>query len=224
MYRIGHKKRRTRHHIYVLAVFVSIISVIGAATYWYIYVHSSTTVISQTKPSSQIFDPNNTQANLRINTPLYTMELPHAWKQISENRDTRYSSIQWQMQSGLQNRWIELYTDRIPPGMPFNKIIPISITNNRITSDAISDNCVKFTATTNASQKVPSKWQDASFLCDMSNKTDNIIGVSDKVSGTQFSLSGKLSGPHTYMFVYTDRGIPEDETPIKTALSTLLPK
>ncbi len=192
---------------------------------WYLSTRPAPTTIQQTAASSREFDPNNKEKNIKIDNTLYTMELPAEWKEIAVNRDTRYNSTQWQMQSGGKNRWIELFTDKLPPEMSFNKIIPVEIKGREIEVGTISDNCAKFTPfISQYNLKVASKWQDANFLCDLSNKTDNIIGVSDKTTGTALVLTGSTKGKHTYMFVYTDRGIPEDNQPLLTALQSLSPK
>lgn len=224
MYKIGQVKRYSRRRI--LKSLLILVPLTGAIVALGLYAlnRSSPTVIKQTSASSQVFDPSDTKNNIKIDTPLYTMQLPSDWKKISENKDTRYSSIVWQMQSGIKNRWIELYTDRIPTDLPVNKVIPITITDNKISPETLSENCAKFTPANGTNYKVPSRWQNATFLCDLSNKTDNIIGVSDIGMGAIFSLTGKTQGTHTYMFIYTDRGIPEDQEPIMTALKTLTPK
>lgn len=224
MYKIGHRKRNIRHHVYVISLFVTIFVGVVAAGTFYISNTAEHPTIDQAIPVTRSFDPNNAKRNLKIDTDLYTMELPSDWKQISQNADTRYTSTKWEVQSGIKNRWIEVFTDRIPPDMAFNRIIPVVITGKTIARETTSDNCSKFTPkTSDAVLKVPSKWQYATFLCDLSNATDNIVGVADK-SGTTLSLTGGVRGTHSYMFVYTDRGIPEDQTPISTALKTLIPK
>lgn len=224
-YRIGRKKRNTTHHIYVLMVLALIAISASVGSVWYLSSHSTDTTINQVATTNEEFDPSGTKNNIKISTSLYTMELPANWKQISTNRDSRYNSVQWQMQSDGKNRWIELYTDKLPLDTPFNKIIPVSIKGNEISIDTESDNCAKFTIkTSDANLKVSSKWQDAAFLCDLSNKTDNIVGVSDKVTGVALHYTGITQGEHSYMFVYTDRGIPEDQNPIMTALKSLAPK
>ncbi|MDB5182455.1 MAG: hypothetical protein JWO47_239 [Candidatus Saccharibacteria bacterium] len=225
MYRIGHKKRNTKHHIYVLSAFV-LLSIIGSiALFWFVYYRTASTSIKQTTGSKQLFNPGNDNKPLKIDTDLYTMQLPSDWKQIATNEDTRYNSIKWEMQSGAKNRWLELYTDRLPTDTAFNRIITVNIIDNVPSLETVSDNCSGFTPkVSDANLKVPSRWQGANFLCDLSNATDNVIGVSDKATGTALHFTGPKKGLHTYMFVYTDRGIPEDESPIITAIKTLLPK
>ncbi len=224
MYRIGHRKKRIRHHVVVISLVVFVIAAVTGSIFWLLLLRSDVTYIEQTEPGTQTFDPEEANKNVKIDTPLYTMELPKDWKQISQNKDDRYASTEWQLQTGMSNRWIELYTDRIPPEKVFNKIIPVTISNNVIVPEAASDNCIKFTQSSSTSLIVASKWQNAPFLCDFSHWNDNIVGVSEKNKGTVFSLTGPSKGTHTYMFVYTDRGIPEDSQPIITALSTLRPK
>jgi hypothetical protein len=224
MYKIGHRKKNIKHHFYILSTLILATLLIATAIWWYLSQTKKPTIV-QTAPSNQQFNLDKTLANVKIDNALYTLELPNGWKQTSINRDTRYDSTQWQMQNGSKNRWIELYTDRIPTDTAFNKILPVSIQNNEVIIDTLSDNCSKFTNKINDTNlKVISKWQNAPFLCDLSNMTDNIIGVSDKTSGVGLSFTGTTTGKHTFMFVYTDRGIPEDEQPIKTALQTLAPK
>jgi len=224
MYKIGHREKKIRHHLGAVVVLLVITFGIIATVFWYFGLRADKTSIKQANVGSQVFDPNNSKNNIKIDTALYTVELPSDWKKIAENRDTRYTSVQWQMQSGIKNRWIEIYTDRLPDDLSFNKIIPVSVSSNRIVSEAVSENCVKFTPSAGNTLKVSSKWQDAPFLCDMSNKTDNIIGVSEKNVGPVFTLTGPKQGTHKYEFVYTDRGIPEDENPIIVALDSLTPK
>lgn len=224
MYRIGHRKKRIRHHIGIISLAVFIIAAISGGVFWYMAIYREASVVEQAEPSVQTFDPAETNKNVKIDTAFYTMELPKDWKQISQNKDDRYTSTAWQLQSGMKNRWIEIFTDRIPSDSVFNKIIPVTISSNLISPEAASDNCIKFTQASTTSLHVASKWQNAPFVCDFSNWNDNIIGVSEKNKGVVFSLTGPEKGTHSYMFIYTDRGIPEDANPITTALSTLRPK
>lgn len=224
MYKIDHRKRHIKHHLFVLFIFVVAVGAVSVAGWWALG-QSTEPEIKQAAASQQSFDPANTKSNLKIDTPLYTMELPPSWKQIAANRDTRYPSIQWQLQSGSKNRWLEVYSDTLPTDMAFNKIMPVSIKDNEVIVDTLSENCSKFTPKKSETNlKVLSKWQNAEFLCDLSNYTDNIIGVSDKTTGVSLSYTGKTRGKHIYMFVYTDRGIPEDNAPLTTALQSFSPK
>jgi len=225
MYRIGHKKRNIKHHFYVLFSFVLLSAGFGIGLFWFINRHTAPTTIQQTKANSEVFDPSHTNNPLKISTETYFMQLPSDWKQIAVNKDSRYNSIEWQQQSGAKNRWLILYTDKLPKDIAFNRIIPVTIKDNEITLETVSDNCYGFTPkVSDANLKTPSKWQGANFLCDLSNYTDNVIGVSDKSTGTTLHFTGKTKGEHTYMFVYTDRGIPEDQSPIITALRSLSTK
>lgn len=224
MYKLGHRKKNIKHHFYIFVTLLLATLLIAIVVWWYLS-QTKTPTITQATSSTHAFDPGNTKENIKIDNALYTMELPAGWKQTSTNRDSRYNSTQWQMQDGSKNRWIELYTDRLPVDTAFNKILPVTIVNNEVIIDTLSDNCSKFTTkTSEANLKVMSKWQNAPFLCDLSNMTDNIIGVSDKTTGVSLSYAGIATGKHSFMFVYTDRGIPEDEQPIKIALQTLAPK
>ncbi len=224
MYRIGHRKKRIRHHIGVIIAALVVVIVLGSGIFWLVFVRNDSTVVEQTAPSTQTFDPQEKSKNIKIDTPLYTMELPKDWKQISQNKDDRYTSTEWQLQTGMKNRWIELFTDRMPTDKVFNKIIPINVQNNIISSEATSDNCVKFTPASSTSLQVASKWQNAPFVCDFSNWNDNVVGISEKNKGVVFTLTGPQMGAHSYMLIYTDRGIPEDSNPVTTALTTLRPK
>lgn len=204
--------------MFFLLLVVAIICTIG---YLYLEHFGNKTEIQQTEVSSHKYDPGDSKNNTKIDAEFYTVQLPPDWKQISHNRDTRYISTQWQK----GNRILELFTDSMPTDTAFNRIIPVSIENNVITAGSMSDNCSEFTPkTSDINLKVPSKWDNSSFLCDLSNWSDNIVGVSDRVTGTTLKLTGKTKGMHTYMFIYTDRGIPEDSYPLTTAISTLVPK
>lgn len=199
--------------------------VIMFGIYLFINYRTTTTTIRQSQPSTKEYTPKNGSSSIKINAEFYTMQLPNDWKQLSVNKDSRYSSTEWQLQSGGKNRWLTLYTDRLPTDTAFNRILPVTTKDNTITAGTLSDNCSNFTTKiSDTNLKTPSKWQKANFLCDLSNATDNVIGVSDRTSGTALSLTGITKGTHTYMFVYTDRGIPEDETPLTLALQSLRTK
>ncbi len=225
MYRIGDKKRNTKHHVKVMVLFVLLSVSISAGLYMYLNHYASTSSIKQASPSTQLFKPGSTNNPLRIDNDIYSMQLPSDWKQISVNKDSRYSSLEWQLESGGKNRWLILYTDRVPADIAVNKVIPVATSGNDIVPDTVSDNCSGFTRKiSDANLKTPSKWQGANFLCDLSNATDNVVGVSDKITGTTLTLSGPVKGKHSYVFIYTDRGIPEDQIPITMALESFAPK
>jgi len=225
MYRFGERQQQSHgHHFFVLVgIFLLCIGILAGAG-WYIYKHATTT-IDQAAPSTQNFVPENKKENIKVDTALYAMELPADWKQKSVNKDDRYTSIEWELQTGGKNRWITIYTDRVPIDMAFNSILAVTTTKNTIATLTKSENCSKFTPKqTEGNLKVLSKWQDAAFLCDLSNTNDNAIGVSSAEMGTSIKLTGPTQGTHTYLFHYLDRGVPEDTNPLMVAVHSFRPK
>jgi hypothetical protein len=226
MYTFGRRKKNIKIHLYrvtILLLLSILIAVPGV-----IYLNSRPNKKAEIKNISEknvVFDPVKSDQNIKVQTDLYSMELPNDWKQISTNKDPRYSSIEWQWNAKTKNRTLEIFVDRYPTNMPLNKIMPVTVQSNSFTPDSESDNCSKFTnKISDANLKVPSKWQDVPFLCDLDNTVDNIVGVGTINEGVYITLNSPTKGSHKYMFIYTDRSIPENDDPLKTALRTFAVK
>ena len=226
MYKLGRKKRYIKKH-FLRAIIIVILSVM-LVLIGLIYLYKSTnkdTKITSIVERNKVFDPAKSNNNLKVNTDYYTLELPNDWKQISANKDPKYNSIEWEWQSQMRNRALEIYVDRYPTNKALNKITPVSVINNSLIPDPVSENCSTFTTkVSDTNLKVLSKWHDVTFLCDLDNIIDNVIGVGTTTDGEEISLTGRLKGPHNYMFLYTDRSVPENHNALNTALKSFTVK
>jgi len=222
MYKIGKRKRNVKKYFYALLglAFLSALVIVGIIIFLN-FQPSKATEINNIAEKNNAFDPTKSNNSLKVDTAYYTMELPSDWKQLSVNKDPRYSSIEWGWDAKTKNRSLEIYVDNYPLNKPFNKIVPVSIQGNVFTLDTMSENCSKFTSkTASLDLHVQSKWQDVSFICDLDNTIDNIIGIGTTSDGVILPMTGPQSGAHKYMFVYTDRSIPDSNNPLITALQS----
>lgn len=232
MYKIGKHNRHWKRKFFVISSLLIISAIIVGGIALLLRENAKGVVeVQDSGAQSRAFVPANQQTRLNINEPTFTMQLPGDWREISRNKDSRYQSIEWQWQDKIKNRWLTIYIDRIPADMVFNRLMPVEIdSESTLVFGTMSDNCLKFSGAGNPSTsekkitKVLSKWQNVEFWCDMDNTVDNVVGVGNDVDGTIMNLKGPSSGNHKYLFVYTDRSVPENQDALQLALQTFAAK
>ena len=231
-YHYGHKpaKRRPRKALVILVCSILLICLVVGLIYLDLRKHVSPSVEGETRTVSQVLNENSQQ--ITIDEPFYTFELPGDWKEIERDANNHYTSIKWQATiPGKDNRWLELFIDRIPLNRPLNRLVAVSAQGNELRFSDISDNCSNFTIggtfdTSVASGLKPTltKWNKVDFLCNLPRVTDNEVGTGSEGSMNSVTVAGRNKGSHKYFFVYTDRNFQPDYNILYDALKSFRAK
>lgn len=216
----------------IALVFVIILAVLASAAGLFVYIdmqeNSSVAVQGKSQVVAQAVSPENKR--LVVDHPLFTMELPQDWKEISRQNISLEQSITWQAtKKNYENRMLTLYIDRIPPNLAVNKIMTVEVQSNQLAVGDVSDNCVNFTSggamnpAAGTGYDKPAKWGGVDFICEMGSTIDNQIGVGSKSGMNQIAVTG-TKGLHKYFFIYTDRNIQPDNSILRDALGSFKAK
>lgn len=211
-YRLGrgsrkHVKRRAWRVISVL-LFVGLVGVCGLVLW--LFMNASTEEVTQPQTITHEYVAPEETGKLFEETN-FSLRLPDDWK--LQSRDTTiYNYYKFQAtQKNADNRWLEIYIDKFPTDIAFNRLLPVRVESDSfVLAGAVSDNCVKFTdkaLMTGSSGTAPSKWAEVSFSCDIARSSRNLVGVGAIGQGQQVVLTGQKTGKHTYVFIYTDHNI-----------------
>ena len=204
-------RRRPRKALVVLVSFLLLVGLIGAIIYMDLRKHADSGVEGESRTVGQALD-GGLQPTV-IDEPNYYLELPGEWKETGRNTNIFYTSISWQsMQKGEENRYLTLYTDRIPTDLPFNRLVALKAQGTGLSFSDVSDNCASFTVggTFNTGLAVKlkptiTKWDKVDFMCNLPRVTDNEVGTGSEGMANAVSVTGPTKGVHTYFFLYTDR-------------------
>ncbi|MBA3758233.1 hypothetical protein H0X10_01205 [Candidatus Saccharibacteria bacterium] len=217
-YNYGHKqaKRRPRKALVVLFSSLTLIGLIGGIMYFDLRKNVGSGVEGESRVVSQVLSDNAGQ--ITIDEPNYSLELPSDWKETGRNTNNLYTSITWQATTkGKDNRWLTLYMDRIPLDTPVNRIVTLTVQDNTLKFNDVSDNCASFTVggtfnTGQASTLKPAltKVNKVDFICNLPRVNDNEVGTGTEGSVNSVTVTGPSKGTHKYFFLYTDRNFQPD--------------
>lgn len=160
----------------------------------------------------------------------FTIRLPEDWQLNGHSDESLYNKYTFQATAkNKDNRWLEVYVDRVPENLSFNRILPVFINENRfVVASSVSDNCTEFTGDKAAKPEpsvrtIPAKWQGVTFDCDMANYIRNVVGVGSPENGHNLPLSGPTGAKHIFYFVYIDHNINPDYQILERALESFTP-
>lgn len=230
MYRIGkHHHTRFKRAVWTI-IALSIVLGIGAGVY-FAYKIFTTTETTATLPAAVVheFAPPATADRL-FDEEHFAIRLPEDWQLKSSGNTGRYNIYSFQAtQKHKDNRWLEVYVDRVPTNMSFNRLLPVYIHENRfVVASSVSDNCMDLTeqkATNSAAEEtVQLKWQGVSFTCDITNNLRNVVGVGSSENGQNLPLVSSSGVKHVFYFVYIDHNISPDYQILERAIESFEPK
>jgi hypothetical protein len=219
---------RRRVALVVMSFMGVIVGAAGLLVYIDMQQNGSATVQGTSQTIVQAASADNKK--LFVSDPLFELELPGDWKEISRQNSVTERSITWQAtKKDYDNRTLKLYIDKIPANIAVNKILPVTVTGTQLLPGDMSDNCITFTSggTMNPDagkgHDKPAKWMGVDFICEMGTTIDNQIGVGSTAGVNQISVKGSKE-THKYFFVYADRNIRPDSSILKDALSSFKAK
>lgn len=184
--------------------------------------------VTTTKPQAIVKEFAPPEDNLRVfEQGGFSIKLPKDWKYQGYDNRGQYNRHSWQAtEKNADNRWLEIYVDRVPTNRAFNRLLPVVVDENKvIVAGSVSDNCTAFTGSQGANRpssvkSLVAKWQGVTFNCDMANYARNVVGVGTPESGTTVRVPG-ASGERAFVFVYIDHNISPDYQILEKALASL---
>jgi hypothetical protein len=230
MYRLGrgtHKKIKRKLWLGIVLVLVMLFGAGGFFTVQLL--HESEPSITTPKAITREYAPEAINDSKAFDQQLFTVSLPNDWL-LKEHTTEPYNLYSFQAtKKNADNRFLEIYVDKLPPDRPYNRLMPVSVDNNKIiVTGSVSDNCTTFTGPQGANQaaapkvdSLPAKWQGVDFKCDMANYSRNVVGVGAAAAGSKLPLLGATSGKHTFYFIYIDHNVNPDYQILEEALSSL---
>jgi len=228
MYRLGRRsKKHTKRKVWFLILLLLL--VIAGAVGFFVYkvLSEPDETITTTQAITREYAPPQGEDAKEFNQGIYTITLPSDWVFKGHN-ETPYNMYSYQAtKKNADNRWLEVYVDKVPNDVAFNRLLPVIIENNKIVvTGSVSENCVEFTGPQGnpSAAGVPAlaaKWQGVDFMCDMSNYTRNVVGVGTVASKHNIALAGPTAGQHVFYFKYIDHNISPDYQILEKALESL---
>jgi hypothetical protein len=225
MYTVDHRvrERRSKRPLIVTIILVTLLA-LAAAAWVYMDTRNSSEVTTsdQTPIVSKLTDDKDLKV---FEGPGYTLELPSDWEPGAKVSNTVLDFVEFKMGKEPKDRKLTIYKDKLPGDLAMNKLLPVILNKNKLTPGLVSDNCSTFTGLdvkpgAPKQEKMPSKWQDVAFICDMGNVTRNVIGTGTAEHGIQVPLTGETSGTHTYFFLFNDQNTRADATVLIDAIKT----
>lgn len=232
VYRYDH--RSAKHHRTAIVIIVVVVLLIAPIVYFVyrdIVSNSSSVVDGQTKVVGQVVGGDDT-GGFKVDEPLFSMTLPSDWKQTGRFTSTTEQSITWQAgKKNEDNRWLKLYIDTIPADIAVNRMLPVTVNGDSLTTGDVSDSCATFTGggTLDAQKATllrpaPAKWQGVDFICNLPSVVENQVGVAAVGGVNKIVIEGPTKGTHTYFFVYTDHNIQPNYTILSDAVESFRAK
>jgi hypothetical protein len=210
-------KRQRRHKVFMrFMLFVTPFFVVIGLLVWFILFRSVDTTTNFARSGAQVATVK--PATKELTTDLFKISLPTTWESLGKKNpfsDEVFYEFQ-STQKDYDNRWLRVYVDTFPKDYPLNRLMPISIVENRIVPGALSDECSSFTGAPldartgqTGGQNWTAKWQGIDFICDMT-KASNKSGTASAEEGYGVKLRSGDGVPRKYFFVYIDQNIRPD--------------
>ncbi|MGH7241623.1 MAG: hypothetical protein ACREGB_04985 [Candidatus Saccharimonadales bacterium] len=223
MYRLGEREHRHRKLYFWLSVFTLI--VIGCYFGARHFLKSNTeTSGSPVKVTNVAFSQPKTQ---KVDTPLFTMDIPAGWKPRVDRYDIPLPAYSWQGSSGEdRSRWLSVYIDASVADFAVNRALHVEANGPLMNIiSAVSDNCTSYTGAANTqTSRTPAKWENIDFICDSGNYERDVVGTVSSAGMNNVTITGVVKGAHHYFFTYTDDSSQSDYTIFTSALKTFTAK
>lgn len=223
MYRLGKQtdKHRRGRHIAIAIVLLVFSSVI-------IYGLMNLRIAPQQEirnanPVSKGYK-SNTEAKVVIDKPLFRLELPSGWREITNNKDSPTAPKFSFRSPSSQAQMLDLYIDYTPVNMAVNRAIAVSAQGDGLAYDNVSENCTTFTDSSLKNPQTgnaPAKWQTTNFICDMANYARAVVGTMSTDGINQVTVTGATAGTRKVFITYTDNNISPNYSTLYEILGSL---
>lgn len=213
MYRVG----KPTHRYQKIIRFFAIIALIGGfvfAAYWLMSLRVEPKAEISNSPPVKTTAKTDEAEWIKIDKPLFTMELPNGWKEqpLPRGLPEPLPKYVFQKSTHVAQR-LDIYIDDLPYNLAVNQAIVVTGQGDRLSHDRVSDNCTTYTdaALKNpVTATAPGKWQGTAFICDMGKTQHQVVGTMSTEGVNQFSLTGESAGTRKLFFRYEDTDVSPD--------------
>ncbi len=166
------------------------------------------------------------EATVRLDEPLFTMELPADWTLLERRNEDYINAYIWRStKKGADDRKLTLHINIMPAEHKLVRMQPLTVNGDKFMLGNVSDDCVNFAGGAGRTQASPSgnapfeaKWENVTFMCDPIT-TNQTIGT-----GTVEGGIAARAGRSTFFFFYEDHNIKPDNTILRRALESFRAK
>lgn len=229
MYIANQRQKKINVWIYIKYIFiVFILFVVLALIIWYIFIRNNDSSssnfskvgveVAEVKPETKV-----------ITNELFKMTFPTTWE-LNGKKNPYSNQVYYEYQNKLKNydnRMLKVYVDVFPSDFPINKLLPISVINNKIIPNELSEDCHTFNGAPMAlndgqvkASTWHAKWQGVSFICDMQSLQQNNVGTASLEEGYGVTIANKNGNKHKYFFVYIDHNVRPEYSIMKNAIES----
>lgn len=156
---------------------------------------------------------------IKINEPLFTMELPADWVLKKRVQESYVNFYEWNAtKQGGNDRRLLLHIDIMPSSYKLTRLQPLTVNGNGFSLGNISGHCIEFAKDASTVQRaqsnapVEAKWENVLFLCDPI-KANQTVGTGTAEGG----IAAKV-GRHSFFFYYEDHNIRPDDKILQDVL------
>ena len=225
MYTAYKRQRKYKVFLRFLLFLIPVILSIFAFA-WFILLRNSDVVTSSfNKEGAQVAVVKPTMKD--YSNEYFKITLPATWNALGKQNP--YSNqVYYEFQDSVKetsNRWVRVYVDVIPKDFALNRVLPITVVENKIVPGVISDDCTTFTGSPQAVTGKPvaetwtAKWQDVNFVCAMKAKL-NYVGTASAEEGIITTFTSSNNTKHKYFFLYIDHNVRPDYSIFTDALKS----
>lgn len=222
MYRLG--EREHNHHKLYILLGIFLLLVVGGYFAARNLLQSNTEISgSPAKVTSVAFEQPKAQ---KVDTPLFSMNIPGNWKPRTNANDVPVATYSWQGASGEdRSRWISVYVDMDLKTFAVNRALHVEANGAYMNViSTVSDNCTSYTGAATNQGSTPAKWENIDFQCDSGNYERDVVGTVSTNGMNNVTITGTTKGPHHYFFTYTDNSSQPDYTVFSEALKSFKAK
>lgn len=228
MYTANKRQRKYRTFLkFTLLISPFLLGILGLI--WFVFLRNNDSISSNfnkqgaqvavVKPATKDFSNEMFKITLRSNWEAHGKQNPFS------------NQIYYEFQESIKekeggSRWLRVYVDTFPKDFALNRLLPISVVDNRIIPGIISDDCTTFTgsplSTLGAKAGADTwaaKWQGVDFVCSMTN-AQNYTGTASAEEGIGTTFINSDNVKHKYFFVFIDHNVRPDYTIFSDSLKT----
>lgn len=222
MYRANQRYHKHSTMLRFVLIIVPLLVIIIFLVWWFLFRNTGTSSANFDKVGSITVNKPNTK---EFTTPYFKISLPTTWEDKGRKNPFSYE-VYYLFQNGLKdydNRWLRVYVDVFPKDIAINRLLPVTLTDGKISPGVLSDECTAFTDAPKAGvMSATAKWQGVTFYCDFA-KAQNLTGTASAEEGYGITMTGPSGTPHKYFFTYSDFNVRPDYQFLSEALKSFQP-
>lgn len=214
MYTVNKTRSRKKLFLRFFIALVIIFTLIFLAVWFFVIRNddSSSANFSRTGGTVAVVKPTTKD----FVTKEFKLTLPSGWELLGKENpfgDEEYYYFQSKVED-YTNRWLKVFVDVYPKDYALSRLLPITVSGNKVTPGIVSNDCRKFDGAPkpgaqDAVETWTAEWEGISFICNMANP-QNQTGTSSEEQGYGVTVVGKSGASHKYFFVYIDHNIRPD--------------